>query len=83
MPCFPGPVVPFPTLPAPLSLSPPAVPDVPQPPGLCCKLPPLTTPPIPIPIPAQILTPLITTLNGFVAVVKAYLLLKPIKCPLE
>jgi hypothetical protein len=52
MPCLPIPTVTPPTLPVPFTLPEIVVP--PLGPGeltICCKLPPLRTPPIPIPIP--------------------------------
>jgi hypothetical protein len=81
--CIQGPVLPLPTLPAPLSLSPPVPPALPGIPGLCCKLPiSLAIPPIPIP--SAVLNPaVIATLNGYIAVMKAYLRALPLPCPKE
>jgi hypothetical protein len=86
MACIPVPSLPFPVLPAPLSLSPPLPPTPPTVPGaiLCCKLPPVPPPPIPIPIPPLILNPaLLASLNAFIDQARAYINSLPLKCPVE
>ena len=82
--CLALPIPPLPTLPFPLSISPPSLPDPPQLPGFCCKLPPIPYPPIPIHIPPLLLNPaVIVALKGYMKVALAYIHAKPLKCPLE
>ena len=83
MPCLATPSVTLPTLPAPLTLAPPALPDITLP-TFCCKLPPIPIQIPPIPIPPLLLNPaIIATLNGYIAVLQSYLQSLPLKCPLE
>jgi hypothetical protein len=82
--CLTLPAPTLPKLPAPLSISLPAIPAIPGLPNLCCKLPPIPIPPIPIALPALILNPaVIATLNANIAIVQSYLRALPLKCPLE
>lgn len=82
--CIALPIGTLPTLPSPLSLTAPALPSVPGLPDLCCKLPPLPVSLPPIPIPPLILnSAVITTLNATIALVQAFLVSLPLKCPLE
>ena len=85
MGCIPVPSISIPTLPAPLTLSPP-IPTIPDLgiPNLCCKLP-VQIPPIPpIPIPALILNPaVVATLQAYVKALTAYIDSLPFKCPAE
>lgn len=84
MACVPIPVVPEPTLPAPLGVTPPPIPDVPGIPNLCCKLPLPPIPPIPISIPPTVLSPaFIATLNAYLKVAVDYINSLHPKCPLE
>lgn len=73
MPCIALPIPTIPTLPAPLSISLPALPSIVTP-GLCCQLiPPITIIP-PITLPPAILNPaVILTINAAIAQVQAYL----------
>lgn len=85
MGCVSVPTIPLPTLPAPLSISPP-IPTVPDLgiPNLCCKLP-VQIPDIPaIPIPALVLNPtVIQTLQTYVRQVTTYIDAIPFRCPAE
>lgn len=91
MPCVPLPTSEFPELPAPLSLTPPAVPEPPPLPDLpnyCCKLPPVEIPLPPIEIPSEVLELLSDTgalgrLKDYIDQALTFINSYPIKCPLE
>lgn len=84
MACLELPDAPIPTLPSPLSLSPPAIPDAPGLPDYCCKLPIPPTPPIPIKIPSVLInTTFTTTLEAYIEVAKTYIDSLAFTCPLE
>lgn len=82
--CLKLPTLPIPQLPAPLTLTLPALPELPGLPAFCCKLPPLPISIPPIPIPSLILNPaVIATLNAFITSALSYINSLAISCPLE
>lgn len=84
MACLELPDVPIPALPFPLSLTPPAIPDIPGLPDFCCKLPIPPIPPIPIKIPPLLINVAFTTaLETYIEVAKAYIDSLAFNCPLE
>lgn len=83
MPCVAVPKLSLPTLPGPLTLTPPAAPSVSFNPQWCCKLPSYATPPIP-PIPGVILNPaVVMVLRSAIGAITGYLDAIPLKCPRE
>lgn len=87
MACIPLPKLDLPTLPAPLSLTPPAPPTVSIDANLpfCCKVASLAGSfSIPIPIPPLVLNPaVIAIINAALGAVDAYLDALPLSCPKE
>jgi hypothetical protein len=84
MPCIALPTVTAPTLPDPLSISPPAVPGAAFDLQLCCKLPPFVPPLPPIPIPALILnSAVVAALNVFIGQAVAFISALSVPCPKE
>ena len=82
--CLKIPTVPAPTLPSPLGITPPDAPSPPTLPEFCCKLPPVSLPLPPIPIPAIILNPaVITALNANIEIVTNYINSLQLECPIE
>lgn len=84
MSCISLPAVTPPTLPSPLSLTPPSV----DPPEfeleLCCKLPPIEIPLPPIPLPPLVLNPaVIASLNAYIEQACTYVNSLSLSCPLE
>lgn len=85
MACIPLPTVPAPSLPAGITLGPPPTPPVPgADANLCCKLPPIPTPPPIPPIPAILMTgAVVAAFNKAVAGILSYLDKLPLDCPRE
>lgn len=74
----------FPTLPSPLSLTPPSPPPINVSLQLCCKKPILAASTPPVPFAAAILNPtVIAIINAQLALAEAYIDNLPIKCPRE
>lgn len=73
----------LPTLPAPWSIEPPALPDIEANAAICCFEVEISIP-IPIPIPALLINPtVILLLNAAFDVVEAYIDALPLDCPLD
>lgn len=84
MACIPVPIPSIPSLPAGLSVTPPTI-VVPNVPGLCCKLPRIPLPPIPIDL-SVVLTAepaLVIALRAALAAATAYIQQLPFPCPVE
>jgi hypothetical protein len=84
MPCTPLPTLALPTLPAPLTLTPPAPPSIDFDPSLCCKLLPfpVTTPPVPLPV--GVLNPaVVAVLTQQMAAAQSFLDSLSFSCPRE
>jgi hypothetical protein len=83
MPCIPVPSLPVPNLPNGINLSPPT-PSV-STPGIsspCCLLPPLQSVKPPIQLPPIVANPaFVGVIRGSLAIVAAYKLATPTKCP--
>ena len=83
MACIPLPDVQLPQLPTPLTLTPPALPDLSADVDICCKLISLDLS-IPIPIPPLTITPtVIALINEALSKIDSYLDAIPLDCPRE
>ncbi len=84
MPCLKLPTVTAPTLPAPFTLGLPGLSGLTFDINLCCKLPPVSLPIPPIPLPAVVLNPaVIATLNSAISAVVTYINSLSVPCPIE
>ena len=84
MPCIAAPKLPVPTLPGPLTLAPPALPEVDFDPNFCCKELPFQVVPPPIPLAPGTINPgTIAIVTQTMAQVQAFLNAQALPCPKE
>lgn len=84
MACIELPDVSAPVLPPPLTITPPSLTTPGLDINLCCKMPPISIPSVPLAIPPIILNPaVIATLNAYIASAVDYINSLSLPCPLE